>query len=270
MIKIEKDITDVPSSLIPAFIDLFPGKTSIPKVSRTTHEKRTSIITSEKYIDKDEYNNRYKTQDIRDDLIEIYNHKCAYCEQKMERYNVEHYRPKTTYYWLAFSWDNLIMACPDCNGSKGTNFDLGHGGTQVVFNNTEANIRLINQSSGGYDVQENPKMVNPEVTDPFGKISFKKNGLIESDNDRFAYTIEKCKIDRKYLNDDRRKLLDVFKRDVRSALLDNTDPEDQRNEIEIIVKKFIRDSKDLELSFIAFRRYAISTGWLNDIIKELN
>lgn len=270
MIKIEKDIVAVPSSLIPAFADLFPGSPNIPRVSRTTHEKRTAIIDGGKYVDKDEYNDRYKTQDIRNALIGIYNHKCAFCEQKMERYNVEHYRPKATYYWLAFSWDNLIMACPVCNGFKGTNFDLGAGGTQVDFDNTEANVRLINQSSAGYDASENPKMVNPEVTDPLGQIKFQKNGLIESDNERFAYTIEKCQIDRKYLNDERRKLLDVFVRDIRSALLDNSNPEEQSKEIAVIVKKFVRDSQDVELSFLAFRRYTISTGWLNEIIKDLN
>jgi len=270
MIKIEKDISAVPTSLIPAFADLFPGMAIIPRLSRTTHEKRSTIINGKKYIDKDEFNNRYKTQDVRDNLIRIYNHKCAYCEQKMERYNVEHYRPKNTYYWLAFSWDNLIMACPDCNGHKAINFDLGEGGTQVPFDDTEANVRVINRSSTGYDAIENPKMVNPEVTDPLGQIRFQKTGLIESDNDRFAYTIEKCQIDRKYLNDDRRKLLDVFERDIRGALLDNKEPSGQSKEIAIIVKKIVRDSQDVELSFLAFRRYAISTGWLHEIAKDLN
>lgn len=270
MIKIEKDITAVPTSLVPAFADLFPGLATIPRQSRTTHEKRTAIIDSKEYVDKGDYNTRYKTLDVRSALIRIYNHKCAFCEQKMERYNVEHYRPKSTYYWLAFSWDNLILACPDCNGFKSTHFDLGEGGTQAVFDNTEGSLRLINQSSSSYDTVEKPKMVNPEVTDPIGKIKFQKNGLIESDDARFAYTIEKCQIDRKYLNDDRRKLLDVFQRDIRGALLDNKEPEEQSREIAVIVKKFIRDSQDVELPFLAFRRYTISTGWLNEIIKGLN
>jgi uncharacterized protein (TIGR02646 family) len=266
MIKIEKDLTAVPTSLIPAYADLFPK--NIPRLAKTTHEKRTALLNEKKYIDKDEYNNRYKTKDIREALIKIYNHKCAFCEQKMERYDIEHYRPKKIYYWLAFSWDNLIVACPTCNGNKGINFELEEGRIQVTFDTTEANIRAINNSSAAYDVSENPKMVNPEITDPLGYITFQKNGLIESGHNRFAYTIEKCQIDRKYLNDDRRKLLDDLRRDVRSALLDNIDLTDQHREIAIIVKKFIRDSQDDELSFLAFRRYAISKFWLNDLIKE--
>ena len=268
MIKLEKNTTAIPQSLIPAFTDLFPGHASIPKHSKTTHEKRMTIINGETYIDKDEYNKRYKKQDIRIALKDIYKNKCAFCEQKIEQYNVEHYRPKKIYYWLAFSWDNLIMACPTCNQSKGINFEIE--GFRVEFDNTEANIRNINASSESYDLIEEPKMVNPEITNPLGQILFKRDGFIESDNVRFAYTIGKCNIDRKYLNDERRKLLDVFSRDIRSALIENENTADQQNEISTIVRKFVRDSQDIELQFLAFRRFAISAGWLNEITKEMN
>lgn len=267
MIKIEKNIGVVPTSLIPAFLDLFPAGTNIPQTSNTTHQKRTEIINNGIY--NEEYSDRYKLDDIRNALIAIYKHKCAYCEQKMERYNVEHYRPKKIYYWLAFSWDNLIMACPDCNGFKGVHFDLGVGRTRVVFDNTEANIRIVNSSSAEYDVVEEPKMVNPEVTNPHGLIRFQMSGIIESDDDRFKYTIEKCKIDRTYLNDDRRKILDVFKRDIRSAMLE-PDPNTRKVQIKTIVTKFRDDSQDDEFPFLAFRRFAIENGWLNIISKELN
>lgn len=266
MIKVEKNIEAVPTSLIPAFADLFPAETSIPKTSKTTHQKRTEIIDDKSY--NEDYNDRYKLDDIRDALIAIYKHKCAYCEQKMERYNIEHYRPKKIYYWLAFSWDNLIMACPDCNGFKGVHFDLGVGKTRVIFNNTEANIRIVNSSSAGYDVIEDPKMVNPEVTNPNGLIRFQMSGIIESDDDRFKYTIEKCKIDRKYLNDDRRKILDVFKRHIQSAILE-PDPNIRNIKISTTITNFVEDSKDDELPFLAFRRYAIENGWMNDIVKAI-
>jgi hypothetical protein len=52
MIKLEKDITDVPQSLIPAFADLFPSLAKIPQLSRTTHQKRMDIINAKVYIDK--------------------------------------------------------------------------------------------------------------------------------------------------------------------------------------------------------------------------
>lgn len=67
--------------------------------------------------------------------------KCCYCEQKIRRaYNdVEHHRPKARadrrpgsdethgYWWLAFSWSNLLFACPSCNRTgKNTQFPLRH------------------------------------------------------------------------------------------------------------------------------------------------
>lgn len=267
MIKVEKNIAAVPTSLIPAFSDLFPAGTNIPQTSNTTHQKRTEIINNGIY--NEEYSDRYKLDDIREALITIYKHKCAFCEQKVEQYHVEHYRPKKIYYWLAFSWDNLLMACPNCNSPKGQNFDLGTGKTRVVFNNTQVNLRLINSSSAGYDAIEEPKMVNPEITNPHGLIRFQMSGIIESDDERFKYTIEKCKIDRTYLNDERRKILDVFKRDIRSAMLE-PDPNTRKIQIKTIVTKFRDDSQDDEFPFLAFRRFAIENGWLSVISKELN
>ncbi len=43
--------------------------------------------------------------------------KCCYCETRLERsYNdTEHYRPKMTYWWLTWTWENLLFSCPTCN-----------------------------------------------------------------------------------------------------------------------------------------------------------
>lgn len=268
MIKLEKNLISIPESLIPAYPDLFPGRQHIPVVSRTTHEKRMLIINGAAYVDEKEFNDRYKKDDIRIALNNIYKNKCAFCEQKVEQYHIEHYRPKKIYYWLAFSWDNLIMSCATCNQNKGINFEIV--GQHAQFINTEKNIKLINNQSSAYNTIEQPKMVNPEMKDPTGKIQFQQNGLIQSEDAEFAYTIEICKIDRNYLNDERRKLLDIFRRDLNSALVENTDKSGQQAEISTIIKKFIRDSKDDGLQFLAFRRFAIVSGWLNEITKNLN
>lgn len=44
--------------------------------------------------------------------------KCAYCEKREEQAkyrDVEHYRPKARYWWLAWTWENLLFACFECN-----------------------------------------------------------------------------------------------------------------------------------------------------------
>lgn len=52
--------------------------------------------------------------------------KCAYCEGKASHVahgDVEHFRPKSVYWWLAYCYDNYVYACQICNQTfKGSNF----------------------------------------------------------------------------------------------------------------------------------------------------
>jgi hypothetical protein len=54
--------------------------------------------------------------------------KCAYCEASTETVahgDVEHFRPKSIYWWLAFCYDNYLFACQLCNQThKGDNFPI--------------------------------------------------------------------------------------------------------------------------------------------------
>jgi len=267
MIKLEKNLLEIPISLVPAFEDLFVNN-KIPVKAKTTHNRRMSVIAAETYTDDTNHNSRYKKRDVKIALNDIYHGKCAFCEQLIEQSHVEHYRPKSTYYWLVYSWDNLLLACGTCNQGKGINFQIKNA--KATFINNEVNIRNINSCSTGYNSTELPLMVNPEITDPLGLIDFQKDGLIKSDDERFFYTIDKCSIDRIYLNDLRRKLLDDFKRDIDSILVENESVQEQIIAIKTVVRKFLRDSKDVKLPFLAFRRYAIQNNWLNDITKEQN
>jgi hypothetical protein len=44
--------------------------------------------------------------------------KCAYCESPTDTVahgDVEHYRPKSKYWWLAYCYENYLYACQICN-----------------------------------------------------------------------------------------------------------------------------------------------------------
>jgi hypothetical protein len=60
--------------------------------------------------------------------------KCAYCEATtavVAYGDVEHYRPKSIYWWLAYSYDNYLYACQICNQMyKSDNFPLSPGRTR--------------------------------------------------------------------------------------------------------------------------------------------
>jgi len=54
--------------------------------------------------------------------------KCAYCESLKEKEwegDVEHFRPKSKYWWLACCYDNYLFACKTCNSEwKGDAFPI--------------------------------------------------------------------------------------------------------------------------------------------------
>ena len=54
--------------------------------------------------------------------------KCAYCEAPtsvVAHGDVEHFRPKSLYWWLAYSFDNYLFSCQICNQLyKGDNFPV--------------------------------------------------------------------------------------------------------------------------------------------------
>lgn len=75
--------------------------------------------------------------------------KCCFCEAKIEHSSfphVEHFRPKAAwragvgaplvapgYYWLAYDWDNLFLACQVCNSRhEGSLFPLLAGGIRAT------------------------------------------------------------------------------------------------------------------------------------------
>lgn len=90
----------------------------------------------------------FNHETVKRQLIVEHHGKCAYCESfimTIDTGDVEHYRPKSEvtqanpgnteltqdvddhpgYFWLSQTWDNLFLACKQCNQSyKGTLFDV--------------------------------------------------------------------------------------------------------------------------------------------------
>lgn len=65
-------------------------------------------------------------QVARKDLYYMQHNKCCYCEwcPGLKARDVEHFRPKAIYWWLAWSWPNLLFSCDICNSTKGNYFPL--------------------------------------------------------------------------------------------------------------------------------------------------
>lgn len=106
----------------------------------------------------------YKANDVRKQLVADQYGKCAYCECSITKdYNdVEHYRPKSVYYWLGHEWSNLLYACNLCNRSyKKASFPLADETKRV--------------SAPGDVSGEDPLIINPAEIEPSEHIKFKRH-----------------------------------------------------------------------------------------------
>jgi uncharacterized protein (TIGR02646 family) len=224
--------------------------------SRTTHNRRKEVIEARKYLDDDNHNNRYKQEDVKTDLEFRYHHKCAYCEQKIESYHVEHYRPKSIYYWLAYSWDNLLFCCATCNEKKLNYFET----LQPQVSYKPEDLPRIHELFQEYNQIEQPLLLNPEYDNAEPLLVFNEKGEISSTDKRAAYTISKkgCDLSRKKLCDFRKEVLDKFKRRLNAILIDkDKQGEKQAEAINDLLKDFSEEAFDEREVFLAFRRYVL-------------
>ncbi|MWB93146.1 hypothetical protein GON26_02140 [Flavobacterium sp. GA093] len=91
--------------------------------------------------------------------------KCAYCEANTDvvaHGDVEHYRPKSIYWWLAYTYDNYLFACQICNQTyKSNNFPIRgvnlYPSPLLLDSSTDAEINLLagNISPDPIDIGEN-------------------------------------------------------------------------------------------------------------------
>lgn len=270
MIKVQKDLTEIPASLKTDVVSI------AKRPAKSTHECRMKVINDGEYPSSGHsrnYDARYKMDDIKTALSNIYRGKCAYCETKTELMHVEHFRPKRGgYYWLAYSWDNLLLSCPTCNTNKSDEFPLAVGGVKATFANNNVNIQNINTLSAGYDQSERPLLINPETVSnaELSSLLFTKDGNVSSEEPRMAITISKCGLCRKALCQRRKEIWDDLCREIKCQVISNGQNKAAlAAAIKGLVIAFKQKSMDMDSEFIAFRKYVLSSGWIKDEIKNI-
>ena len=138
---------------------------------------------------------------VKSDLAGMQHNKCCYCEKREEQAkyrDVEHYRPKSPYWWLAWTWENLLFACMDCNREQKRNqFPLSPGDAALVAEQPPP---------GG----ERPLVLDPcdATVDPTTEIVFRREKIQGKErwvprglSDQGRRTIEVCGLDRPNLLD---------------------------------------------------------------------
>jgi len=190
MRKIDKDLSDIPSIL-----------NSANREEAFNQNIDASAYTYGKGL--------YKSKSVQDKLNNIYHFKCAYCERDIsdDDKHIEHYRPKSKYYWLAYSWDNLLLCCSRCNKAKGDKFETLY--SSILYKNEK--FRDIHTLGAKYDIEEKPKTINPEREDVLTDIVFNRDAYMSSFNPRVEWTIDEvCNLNRNELIEKRIKVVNGF------------------------------------------------------------
>jgi 5-methylcytosine-specific restriction endonuclease McrA len=164
-----------------------------------------------------------------------YDPKCAYCESTVETVaalQVEHYRPKKEvtgapghlgYYWLAYEWTNLLLACPRCNGAgaKANHFPVGS--LRVAAEPRDQAGQLLYPellASGATLLGEQSGLLHPEQDRNLDQhLAFNALGGISGLTDRGRATVDICQLNRRPLQKARKKVLDGLVQDFKVIML---------------------------------------------------
>ena len=83
-----------------------PTLTNIQTPAAELNQKSASQFDSKKW----------NSPDVRGALLAMHGYACAYCQMEiLDTTDVEHFRPKSKYPWLAYSFSNYLLSCVHCN-----------------------------------------------------------------------------------------------------------------------------------------------------------
>jgi len=199
----------------------------------------------------------YAASDVRSALRVMHHGKCAFCESILPQItagNVEHFRPKGEvqqddtsppltpgYYWLAYDWENLFLACEWCNSrAKKTLFPLEDPAKRARDHNTTLS-------------EETPLLLNPALDRPEEHLEFEEE-LVRAQNEspRGAASIEVYRLNDRGLTEERKKKLDLFR--VLVALAKMTEPMPEAAEARQQVERWLKDIQDGKMEYAGMLR----------------
>lgn len=145
----------------------------------------------------------------RGDLERLFSGKCAYCEtpvRDVDPWDIDHFRPRNDaidlrgnvsdgYWWLAYEWSNLYLACQRCNSSKRSRFPI-RGKRAQPGEDLEIEGALLLDPCNAADFEE-PHLVFS--TDPDGP----EDGMVAAATRRGEITIDVLSLNRRDLREAR-------------------------------------------------------------------
>jgi uncharacterized protein (TIGR02646 family) len=177
---------------------------------RTAREKLRQSFQSTERQERFRFNTSILAP-IRKDLVDRFQSKCAYCETSLELNSIgeiENFRPKggarglnrqdyapLHYWWLAYEWDNLLLACQICNQKyKRDYFPLENESNRAWIGATGEEL------SG-----EGALLIDPCLDNPDEHLKFNENGYVEELTKKGKVTIEILGLNRMELVEERKQ-----------------------------------------------------------------
>lgn len=155
-----------------------------PKALQQVQSQIESDLLSQKT--KFKWTNNLYSDPIKKELKELYHNKCAFCQIELRetdteaKFTVEHYRPKTYYWWLGNEWTNLFPTCRKCNDNKKNDFPLRNEIKRITTVPLAGSAIDKIQCSSEHQtlLSEDPFFLHPEVDLPEKYFEFKSDGSV--------------------------------------------------------------------------------------------
>ena len=158
---------------------------------------------------------RFRRKQVVQTLWRMQRQKCCYCEQEIPEEGhakaVEHFRPKSVYKSRRNDWLNLLLVCPQCNGTKSDRFPVmltdKSDEVNVVYlkRRSKAPAAIIDPSAGKTDPEEHlDYRVHMSDGSLAGQVLPRNNSVLGQT------TIEVTGIDQVYYHRKRRRQLRAF------------------------------------------------------------
>lgn len=171
-----------------------PEDTELDKKRKKELRKIRKLIESGE-LKSNDFRSLWSDAKVKKFLYESQHGKCCYCERTRDKIevDVEHFRPKAEveeaedhpgYWWLAYSWENLLIACKKCNQKyKKSKFPLKHGSERAYEENSDLG-------------KEEPILINPLEEDPEEFIEYDLSAKF------MAKAVGKCERGRRMIADE--------------------------------------------------------------------
>ncbi|MBD2313334.1 hypothetical protein H6G20_16830 [Desertifilum sp. FACHB-1129] len=207
----------------------------------------------------------YAHQSVKQALIKAQHSKCCFCERIISTDgDVEHFRPKQAYkqaplqplqrpgyYWLAYEWDNLYLACTGCNQRH----------KQNLFPLQDPTKRAVNHRHKIKD--EQPLFIDPGKEDPEDFLGFRgEYAYAIEENSKGQRTLDALKLNQRSLPEARLQRLQILKQLCQIVNLAKRTPineelQQEARKAEELLKKATQENSE----FAAAARWAIKSNF---------